>query len=58
MTPEQAIEELYALTARDPENAHSRADDILIELLLGIPELLEVAEAWQAAEKRIGFWYA
>ena len=55
MESKRAIKELDALTDADPENAHSTADDVLIDFIrsAGYPE---VAEAYQRAEIRVGFW--
>ena len=57
MTETEAINELHLLQEGDPESAHGRADGILIEFLesSGYPEL---ADAYEDARSRIGFWYA
>ena len=60
MTEEQRTEllkRLDALTDADQEHSHSEADDILCDALLLCGEV-QIAEAWRAARRRIGFWYA
>ena len=46
-----------ALQGNNPELDHIQADRILIEFLrqCGHPA---VAEAWERASERVGFWYA
>jgi hypothetical protein len=58
VTPAQeAVAKLNALTSHDPETAHGRADEILCEFIRSIGHA-EVAEAFEAAADRVGFWYA
>lgn len=57
MTPQEAIEQLNDLADHDPEVAHSEADSILIAALRS-NGLSEVADAWDACCRRVGFWYA
>ncbi len=58
-TKEQVIEELNAMSTEDsdPEMAHADADRLLLQFLRdnGHPE---IAEAFNGARDRIGFWYA
>jgi hypothetical protein len=56
----EIIQELDAMSpATDPENGHSRADDLLLEFLKNHdPASKDVAEAWERARDRVGFWYA
>lgn len=56
MTPEMVIERLDSLTDADPEAAHGTADAILIEFLRGIG-YGTVANAFENASDRVGFWY-
>lgn len=51
MTPTQAVEQLDAMTGKDPERDHAEADDILIAM---VP--LEVREAYVRLIFRSGFW--
>lgn len=51
------IDEIRALKGRDKERDHCDADDLLCEAL----RLLgggDVADAYEAACERVGFWYA
>ncbi len=58
MTPAQeAIAKLEALTWNDPELAHQEADEILCKFLRAMGHR-DVAAAFGAAQKRVGFWYA
>ena len=51
-SPEEALTELANMSG-DPEADHSRADEILCELLESLG-FAEVVEAWEKIEK----WYA
>ena len=58
MTKDEAIAALDQIDERgDTEHDHAVADQILVEFLRanGHPE---VADAWERAEERAGFWYA
>lgn len=53
-----AISRLSALEAgTDAERAHGEAEAILLRFLREI-ERGEVADAFEAARERVGFWYA
>ncbi len=54
---DQACEELNALTSADPESAHGEADDVVMEVLR-LHNLSHVADAFERASERCGFWYA
>ena len=41
----------------DPETSHSMADEILLDYLKSIGDV-SLADAFERARKRIGFWYA
>ena len=43
--------------AGDPESAHGFADQYLVDFLKNAG-FTRVAEAYERAEKRVGFWYA
>ena len=59
MTAAQAVARLNNLVSGDNEAAHADADDILcIVLRAAGPEYAAVADAYKAANDRIGFWYA
>lgn len=51
MSPEAAITALDLTDPDDPESAHSRADDVLLEV---VPP--EVAEAYRRLVRRCGWW--
>jgi len=57
----RAVKELNEMTVDcdnfDPENMHSRAEDILCELLTEFG-FGEAAKAFEDANSRVGFWYA
>lgn len=53
----KAIADLNALDDADPESAHSRADAILSNYVRAIGEVA-IADAFEAARERVGFWYA
>ncbi len=54
---EWAVAELAKLHAMEPGAAHGMADNILLDVLRA-NELGDVADAWQLASERVGFWYA
>lgn len=49
----RVIADLNAMHGDDQEAEHSRADDLLVELVHP-----EVQAAYKAACDRVGFWYA
>lgn len=53
MTTEEIVAALDALDGLDEERDHGAADSLLLQ---AVPA--EVAEAWERARERIGFWYA
>ena len=58
MTPEQAIKRLKAMPAHgDSESLHGEAEDILLDFLRSQGHS-EVANAFEEARDRVGFWYA
>ena len=57
MSEEEAINALANLQKDDEERAHHQADDVLIAVLKA-NGLDSVAQAWEDAKCRIGFWYA
>lgn len=57
MTVEEAVKALDALTAADRERAHGEADDIVSEVMRA-NGLAAVADAYDRASERVGFWYA
>ena len=55
---DEALKKLGELTANsDNEIAHSVADAALLTYLEETGQK-ELADAWRAAEDRVGFWYA
>ena len=58
MAPEEVIEALDAMQHNDdPESAHGCAEDILCDFLRA-QGYSGVAEAFESARDRVGFWYA
>lgn len=57
MTELRAIEELDTLDGFDPEEAHTDAESILLAFLRHAG-YTRVADAFEAANDRVGFWYA
>lgn len=53
MNTAEGVARLNALQPGDNEGAHDEADAILLEF---VPK--RVADAWRAADERIGWWYA
>ena len=51
------INRLQTIPYTDPEIAHAEADALVVAYLRAIGET-EVADAWQRAGERIGFWCA
>ena len=56
-TREKVVEGLRALTGANPEDAHEVADRMLLEMLRAAG-MGDVADAFDEARCRIGFWYA
>ena len=56
-TVEQVIFELNSLTDDDPERAHGQAEDLLLDYLKSEGHE-DVADAFNRAVSRCGFWYA
>jgi hypothetical protein len=56
VTNEQAIEKLEALNNDDPGADHIKADTVLVEFIRTL-YWHDVADAYEAARKRVGFWY-
>ena len=57
MKQKEVIERLNGLSRTDPEVAHVVADDILLEFLRANNNG-QVADAWEIAKDRVGFWYS
>lgn len=57
MTAAEAIERLSSLRGGDPEDDHGEADRVLLQVLRS-HGLANVADAWESACDRVGFWYA
>lgn len=57
MTPDEAVKLLEALSSIDPETSHVLADQVLVDFLRS-NGFADVADAFDAASDRIGFWYA
>lgn len=60
MTQDEAIETLQGIQkdlAQDPEAAHGRADDVLLDFLRANGHAA-VADAWQECHDKVQFWYA
>lgn len=54
-----AVAKLDVLTDADAEDAHREADAIIVLYLQSLgPPHAQVAEAWDRAKDRIGFWYS
>ena len=56
MTHDEAVRKLDALEG-DQEAAHGDADDILLRYLKH-HDAKEIADAWERACERVGFWFA
>lgn len=56
-TPEEAILVLERLTGADEERDHALADMTLCAVLRGLGHA-DVADAFDAARRRVPFWYA
>jgi hypothetical protein len=54
---ELAIQRLEDLSCIDPAHSHLIADQILLETLR-LEGLGDVADAYERAEERVGFWYS
>lgn len=57
MTKDEAIALLDGLTDADPESAHGHADGALVSFLRHLGHD-DVADAFDRACHRVGFWYA
>lgn len=57
MTKEEYVEQLNKLTYYDQEVSHAEADDLLVAALRDAG-WGEVADAYEKAQDRVGFWYA
>ena len=58
MTPAQeAVAKLQALSPEYPDTEHIEAEKILCEFIRTIGHA-DVADAFEAARRRVGFWYA
>lgn len=51
------VQRFEALPKWDSEDAHVEADKILLEALRAAGAG-PIADAWESAQKEIGFWYA
>ena len=54
---QRIIDELNGLGSGDNEKDHWEADSIILEALV-LAGYQDIAHAWRAARRRIGFWYA
>ena len=54
------IKQLNDVECGDSEMAHSNADDLLVEALriVGGEYGNDIADAYEACEDRVGFWYS
>lgn len=58
MTHDEAIRKLNAMKdGDDPEHQHVRAEEIILRYLRD-HDARGIAEAFEAATERVGFWYA
>lgn len=57
MTIDECVFALETLCDGDPERAHGEADEILLNYLR-THRAGAVAEAYNKARERVGFWYA
>ena len=57
MKESDVIQELNTMRGDDPKIDHCRADDLLCEFLRA-KGFGDVAEAYERAANRVGFWYA
>ncbi len=53
----EIIQALRGLDQDDPESAHIRADDLLLDALL-LAGMQDVADTYTEVSNRIGFWYS
>lgn len=59
MSKDEAIRKLNAIERYDREGAHIDADNIIVDYLSSLGgDAKEVAEAYNAARNRVGFWFA
>jgi len=54
---EEIIRALNGLAQDDPESAHLRADDLLLEALL-LAGMQDVVDTYNEVSDRVGFWYS
>jgi hypothetical protein len=54
---EEIIQALSGLAQDDPESAHLRADDLLLEALL-LAGMQDVVDTYNEVSDRVGFWYS
>jgi hypothetical protein len=54
---EEIIQALSGLAQDDPESAHFRADDLLLEALL-LAGMQDVVDTYNEVGDRVGFWYS
>jgi len=57
MDKKEVIKRLNDLTSDDPEVSHGRADDLLLDFLKENGHQ-DLAQAWDSACDRCGFWFA
>lgn len=57
MLRKEAVDKLDAIERGDNEAAHSQADQILLDFLRN-HSFGDIAQAWENACKRAGFWYS
>jgi len=60
MTQEQAVQELETIGRgghTHSEEAHLHADRMILQFLRD-NGFAQVADAWDAAQERVGFWYS
>lgn len=58
LTPEEAVTQLSALDVYNPESSHREAEYILCRVIRTVgPEYAAVADAFNEARDRVGFWY-
>lgn len=58
LTKDLAVQLLDALDDGDPEAAHGDAEEIVMAFLRASDDGEAVANAFERAQKRVGFWYA
>jgi hypothetical protein len=53
----EIIQALRGLDQGDPESAHIRADDLLLDALL-LAGMQDVVDTYNEVSDRVGFWYS